>query len=62
MISDETRNKWQDKIQYLIEERCDQLTDRESEFVDSIDSWLDIGKDLTHRQSKVLNKIFEKYQ
>jgi len=60
MISEETREKWDDKIAFLME-GADRLNDWEADFIDSLDSWRSENKDLTHKQSKVLNKIFEGY-
>lgn len=61
MISEETKKKWDDKISYCIEYQ-DNLSDWEMIFIDSVSAWRDDGKDLTHKQSKVLNKIFEKVE
>lgn len=58
-ISDETRQKWDDKINYCIEQQ-DHLTEWEMEFIDSLSDWRSKERDLTHKQSKTLNRIFEK--
>lgn len=52
VISDETRKKWDDKIETIMgsyENCCVELTDWEIQFMD-----------LSHKQSKVLNRIYEK--
>jgi hypothetical protein len=59
MISEETKNKWRDKINFCVDNQ-DKLSEWEMDFIDSIDDWLSKGKDLTHKQTKVLNRIFEK--
>ena len=51
MITDETRKKWNDYIQYCIEYNH-KLSDRENEFIDSIEIWRNKKKDLTRKQSK----------
>lgn len=63
MISDETRQKWDDKIEAIIEACYGEVinfTDWENEFVDSLSITRSKGNDLSHKQSKVLSKIYEK--
>ena len=57
MISKETRQKWKDKVKECIE-NVHKLNDWENEFIDSIEIRLSKQEDLTHKQSKVLNRIF----
>ena len=63
MISEETRKKWDDKIEAIIEACYGgvvNFTDWENEFVDSLSITRSKGNDLSHRQSKVLNRIYKK--
>lgn len=61
MISDETRKKWDDKINAIIESVVNlHLNNWEEEFIDSIQIRRAKGLDLTHKQSKCLNKIYER--
>ena len=59
MISEETRNKWDEKINLCIEFQ-DYLSEWELGFIDSLSARRDDGLDLTHKQSKKLNEIFDK--
>lgn len=59
MISEETRQKWDDKINYCIENQ-DHLSDWELGFIDSVSSRRDRGEDLTWGQSIKLNQVFAK--
>jgi hypothetical protein len=62
-ISNETREKWKDKLDTIIkshENCCVELNEWEIEFVDSIDKLLSDNKDLSFKQSKCLNKIYDK--
>ena len=60
-ISPETRNRWNERIEF-----CSLhdflLTEWECGFLDSLDESLSTGKDLSHKQSKVLSKIFHKIE
>lgn len=63
MISNETREKWKDKLDTIIKSLdncCVELNKWEIEFIDSIDKLLSDNKDLSFKQSKCLNKIYEK--
>jgi len=57
MISDETRQKWDDAVGYLLEYGDLHMTEWENEFLDSISIWRAVGKDLTFKQSSMLMKI-----
>jgi hypothetical protein len=62
-ISDETRKKWKEKIESIIEADnygCITLTAWEQGFVDSVFLVLDSGKDLSMKQSSALSRIYEK--
>lgn len=62
MISEETREKWRDKIDVVVksyEYGCIELNDWEQKFMDNIQqSFIYENKDLTFPQSKCLNKIY----
>jgi len=63
MITDKTREKWDEKIDSIF--TClvagnISCTDWEIEFIDSIFEKREKGIDLSYRQSKTLNKIFGK--
>ena len=61
MISEETREKWKERIGFCTEHsRC--LNEWELSFMDSVDEWLSSGKDLTFKQSKVVNRIFHRVE
>ena len=63
MISDETRKKWKDRLDTIIKSLdncCVELNEWEIEFIDSIDELLSDNKDLSFKQSKCLNKIYDK--
>jgi len=63
MISDETRKKWKDRLDTIIKSLdncCVELNEWEIEFIDSIDKLLSDNKDLSFKQSKCLNKIYDK--
>jgi hypothetical protein len=63
MISNETREKWKDKLDTIIKSLdncCVELNEWEIEFIDSIDKLLSDNKDLSFKQSKCLNKIYDK--
>jgi len=60
MISDETRKRWDYKIEEL--SKCNDLNDWEIGFVDSLDIYRSKGNDLTMQQSIKLSEIAEKYE
>jgi hypothetical protein len=63
MITEETRKKWDEKIAstcVCIENGSVRFTDKELEFIDSFQLRREKGIDLTHKQVKVLNRIYEK--
>jgi hypothetical protein len=63
MISEETRKNWQHKIDRLfvnMEYNTDLITEWEYDFLVSINSQLNMAKDLSFKQSKTLNRIYEK--
>ncbi len=59
MISEETKQKWDDRIALLLE-RDHRLSDRELEFVESIQLQRSHGKILSTPQVSWLYHIFEK--
>ena len=62
-ISDETRARWKDKIESIIEADnygCIALTDWEHGFIDSVYLVVTSGKDLSMKQSSALSRIYEK--
>ena len=63
MVSDETREKWKNKlhaIELAIEENNLEVNEWEEEFLDTISQLLSKNKDLSFKQSKCLNKICER--
>jgi hypothetical protein len=59
MISEETRKRWRYKIS-AVEEQGVGLTAWEEEFIDSISIQLfTYNRDLSMKQSMILNRIFE---
>lgn len=60
MITDETRKKWNDKIQACMEVG-NGMSCWEYGFIDSIEMQRSEGKDLSMKQSKKLNELYEKY-
>lgn len=62
-MNEELRVKWQSKIETIIESYnmgCTELNKWEMEFLDSLERQLSEGKELTWKQSKKLNQIYEK--
>ena len=62
-MTEKLRRTWQSKIDTVIESHnmgCTELNDWEREFIDSLERRLSEGKDLTWKQSKKLNQIYEK--
>ena len=65
MISEETNKSWDEKIQTIYEAAkmgYITLTKWEREFLDSIEKSRSKGIQLTHKQSKCLNKIHERIE
>lgn len=62
MISDETRKKWKTKIETVMKaaEVCQiELTDWEVDFMETMQSSIiEQNKDLSWKQSQILNKIY----
>ena len=62
-ISNETREKWNDKIKTIFEAYnygCIELTKWEQDFIESIEMRINGGQDLTFPQSSTLTKIYNK--
>jgi hypothetical protein len=64
-VSEETRKKWREKIETILEALnlgFIELNEWESKFIDSV--WLQINTmhDLSFKQSSALNRIYEKVQ
>ncbi len=59
-LSQETRDRWNEIIQNC-QNSCDELTDWESDFIDSISIQLSKEDDLTFKQSRSLYNIADKY-
>ena len=63
MITDETRKKWDEKINaiYTCAMNSDiNLNEWEEFFIDSIQIKREKGEDLSHNQSKCLNRIYDR--
>ena len=58
LVSPETRQKWHQRIEYLLEAGEDRLTDWEAAFVQDVEKQLADGRDLSLRQSSKLNQIY----
>ena len=64
-ISDETRSKWKEKIETIVEAEnfgCITLNDWEHGFIDSLYLQIGSGKDLSMKQSLALSKIYERVE
>lgn len=62
-VSDETRKKWRDKTETIIEANnygAINLSDWESGFIDSVWEQINTMRDLSFKQSCALSKIYEK--
>jgi hypothetical protein len=61
MISQQTRDRWDKKIAFLLEHVEDGgLTSWEIDFVDSVSIRREYGKDLSMQQAITLNRIYRK--
>lgn len=63
MISNDTRTKWRNKVQAIIDAQDAKqlvLTEWEIGFIDSIDDRCSKGYDLSFRQAKKLGNIYDK--
>ena len=60
-ISEHTRTKWDERIEFLLD-NGERLTEWEAEFVDSLSIRRSGGRDLTFKQSKILNRIFHRIE
>ena len=59
LVSEQTRAKWRERIDYLLdEEHATMLSEWEAEFAQDIEKRLSDGKDLTLAQSSKLNQIY----
>ena len=56
-VTDEMRKVWRFQVNYLLENAAT-LSSWEIEFVDSLEKWLSVGRDLTWKQSKILRRLF----
>lgn len=62
MISNETRQKWQKAVGYLMEYGDGHMDEWEANFLDSISIRLSVGLDLTFKQSSKLYKIWHRVE
>ncbi len=65
MISEETKEKWRRKLTSIAVARCSgklTLSEWESGFIDSINTTINNDRELSFKQSSVLNKIYEKIE
>ena len=63
LVSEDTRKKWHERINFLLEDRLsDVLSEWESGFIQDIEKWLTDGKDLTLAQSSKLNEVFHRVE
>lgn len=63
MITDETRKKWRDKIRAILKAEDEgeiTLTDWEVGFIDTVYATTDDDRDLSFKQAKCLNRIYER--
>lgn len=64
-VSEETRKKWREKIETILEAHnvgCVELNEWECNFIDSVYSQINTFRDLSFKQSSALNRIYEKVQ
>ncbi len=59
MISEATREKWDTRIQ-LVLEKSEQLDERETEFIDSLELWRTNGRDLSIAQVSWLYDLYNR--
>ena len=63
LVSDETRKKWRERVDYLLEEEhASRLNDWEAGFVQDMEQRLANEKDLSLAQSYRLNEIFHRIE
>jgi hypothetical protein len=63
LVSDETRKKWRERVDYLLEEdHASRLNDWEAGFVQDMEQRLANGRDLSLAQSYRLNEIFHRIE
>lgn len=65
MISENTRNSWDEKIktiQEAIKRNLVNLYPSEPRFLNNISKRRQVGQDISRKQSKWLNRIFERIQ
>jgi hypothetical protein len=62
LVSDETRKRWRERIDYLLETKDGELSEWEEGFVQDIERALEKGKPLSLSQSSKLNQIFHKVE
>jgi hypothetical protein len=58
MISDETRDRWKERCDFLVE-NMEMLNEWEQEFIDSISIKIEHDKDLSLKQSTKLAEIYK---
>lgn len=62
-ISTETRKKWNDKLYTIIESKKNcviEFSNYEIDFIDNISKLLQSNVEITFRQSKFLNKMYQR--
>ena len=62
LVSEETRKRWIERLDYLLETTAGELSEWEEGFVQDIEKRMESGKDLTLAQSSKLNQIFHKIE
>jgi hypothetical protein len=62
IVSDETRKRWRERLEYLLETNEGELSEWEEGFVQDIERRMESGKDLSLAQSSKLNQIFHKVE
>jgi hypothetical protein len=62
LVSDETRAKWRQRIDFIAENGDGTLSEWEEGFVQDIERRIASGKDLTLAQSAKLNEVFHKVE
>jgi hypothetical protein len=62
LVSAETRKRWRERLDWLLENGVGTLNEWEEGFVQDIEKRLEEGRDLTLSQSSKLNQIFHAIQ
>ena len=62
LVSEETKKRWRERLDYLLETKDGELSEWEEGFVQDIERLMEKGKPLSLAQSSKLNQIFHKVE